>query len=247
MNKVILFAGLLSLAGAASIYGCSESSGNHPPVLGSGSSGGNGGSGGGGSGSGSGGSSGGTAGSSSGSASGSSSGSGGGSGSSSGGSSGGDGGCATDDACNTLQLCGAQVPVNPATGSFPIPAGGTVVPGTYVLTAVDDYSGGTTDGGSADGGMGWQRQTIQLATSTADGGPLPDAGSFSQNLAYDAVKDSDSAPAQTLEGVFSTAGKGYSIDYSCPSGAQVENGGYTATSTTLAIMAQPLVFTYAKQ
>jgi hypothetical protein len=117
---------------------------------------------------------------------------------------------------------------------FPTPAGGSIVPGTYVLTALDYYGSGL---------MIWERDTILL--TTPDGG-AGDGGGSGQSLQYDRVQETQAAGLVTWEGVLSTTGTGFTVVFSCPSG-QREADGYTATSTTLLVMSQPLVYTYTKQ
>lgn len=129
--------GVLALAGA--VDGCSSSS-DHPPVLG---------------------------GTSYDSGHGSSS-SGGQGGSSSGSSSGGGPTCLTDvDAgCTDLGLCGAKVVFQDSTMPLPTPQGGTILPGTYVLTQEVVY--GT--------GGGWARQSWRLTARSGGDGGTPEAG-----------------------------------------------------------------------
>ncbi len=228
MPRCVFVAGLMALTGVASTSGCGESAGSQPPVLNGGGGTGLGSSGGGG-GRGSSSGSGGSSGSSSGGSSGSD---GGGDGASdSGSSSGGDGGnCVSGTGCNTLQVCGAQVNAVATDAGFPSNMGGTILQGTYVLTAIDDYGSGATT---------WERKTIQLTTT--DGG--------SQTFQYDEVLETgaDAGSAQTFEGVLLGTTPSFTISYTCPAGPPSYSAGYTATSSTLTVTASPLVFTYTKQ
>jgi hypothetical protein len=47
--------------------------------------------------------------------------------------------------CNELAVLGSMVPETQQTGTMPVPAGGTLEQGTYVLTGWDVYSPGTAD------------------------------------------------------------------------------------------------------
>jgi len=249
MRTCVLLGGLLAMAGAVSAYGCSSSS-DHPPVLdGTGSDSGR-------SGSSSGGISGGS--------------SGGGSGSSSGGQM-----CPmVDGGCTDLGLCGAKVNSNEATGNTPLPQGGTIVPGTYVLTKIDYYGnmstwvqetlrltapGGSGDGGAAEGGddaamaeagggdgassEGGSEGGVEMDATTLDAGG-GDAGAI---LGYEDIVIAQSAPLSTSSGTVSfLSSTVLSITYTC-GGLPTTPWGYTATPTSLALIAPPTVFTYTKQ
>ena len=231
MRSYVLFGGLLTLAGAASAYGCSSSTPSHPAVLdgtsgsGSGSRSG--------SGSGGTGSSGSSSGGSSGSGSSSGVGSDAGSGSSSGsGSDAGNGSCVGAHAgCNSLQVCGPQVNLVSSPDPFPTAAGGTIAPGTYVLTGLVYYGSGLTT---------WERETLQFTSMPNDAGD--------QTFQYADLLETEATAGAPVsyEGVLTATGTGYSMVYSCPMG-QMNFAGYTATPTTLTVMSQPLVSTYTKQ
>jgi hypothetical protein len=234
--------GVLALLGA--IYGCSSGS-DHPPVLQdtydawhpSSSSGG--------------------------SSSGSSSGSG--SGSGSGSSSGGMMTCPTvDGGCTDLGLCGMKVFSMNRGGSAPVPQGGAVAPGIYVLTKIDIYGslatflqesirltapGGGGDGGAAEGG-----NDAGTMEASSDGGVDMDAtmidaggGDAGVFLGWESISIAQGAPLSTAGGTVgfpdSTT---MSITFTCGNAPDFTSG-YTATPTSLALIYPPLVYTYTKQ
>ncbi len=132
-------------------------------------------------------------------------------------------------------MCGARVYPKANAGTFPTPAGGTVVPGTYVLTAIDVYGSGDTS---------WQRGVQQL-TSMADAGPQM------FQLAQASDVETDAGSGESVESatgsVFPNDATHLNFAYGCPGNGSV-NTGYTATSTTLVELDPPsLVRTYTKQ
>jgi hypothetical protein len=240
-----VLAGSGVLAMLGTVYGCSSSS-DHPPVLdGTGNDSGH-----------------------------PSSSSGGRSGGSSGSSSGGMMCLSEDGGCTDLQLCGPKVNVTNATGMAPAPQGGTIVPGTYVLTAVDYYGPGG----------GWLRQTIRLTAIGGDGGAAEggddaaageagdgsaseaggeggpegggdmgpdataDAGASSATFTSESIVVTDTSPLSTSVGTLSfTNLTTLNIALTCPGSTAPFTAGYTATATTLALIVSPEVLTYTKQ
>jgi hypothetical protein len=186
------------------------------------------------------------------------------SGGSSGGGSGGGPTClAADGGCTDLQLCGAQVNVHDATGTRPAPQGGAISPGTYVLTSVDLYGSGIAwlqqtfrltvvggDGGVAEGGT-----EAAAAEGGGDDGSSPEAGSESgaagPSFMWESILLTDSQPLSTTNGTLTVPSpNNIVVAFACGSAGPPFTAGYTATSTTLALMVDgtsPETLTFTKQ
>jgi hypothetical protein len=108
------------------------------------------------------------------------------------------------------------VPVVPRTQAAPTPAGGTITPGLYFLTAVNWYTSALPDANA-----GTIQETL-LLTSTAVG--------------VRAFSDGNFIPP--VGGTYATSGTNVTWMYSCPSVSQ-QTQAYSATPTTFTIYEQP--------
>ncbi len=174
--------------------------------------------------------------------------------------------------CGAVPNCGTKVNIVQVAQTPPMSSGGTVVPGTYVMT---DFSIFTGTGG-ASGAMGaWEIETQYLSlmgsdagapteagagdeggaddggTGTGDAGAAAEAGPVSQVFQLLDVSESDTKPAETLTGTTTFSGaQGAAIVYDCPSGTPTFFSTYTATSTQFQLFANEsagvLVITYTK-
>jgi len=133
--------------------------------------------------------------------------------------------------CNTLPNTASPVPVEQVASDPPAPGGGTVVDGTYALTAAVIY----TEQSGPTGASGTTQTTLQIAGDTIQ-------------------VVSDGEPA-TRTGTFTTSGTGIQWVGTCPD-METQPGTYTATPTTLLVEldgaavdagARTLVETYTKQ
>jgi hypothetical protein len=174
--------------------------------------------------------------------------------------------------CVSLQNCGTKVNVTEVAQTPPIPGGGTVVAGTYVMTDLTVFTGA----GGATGDTGhWYIETRILSAAGDDGGAPMDAGAQDGGQAGDAgagdddastsaeagaapqvfqfsdVSESDTTPARTLTGTttYSTPQRVSDV-YDCPSDAGMFTTVYTATPTTIQLFATESagvgVITYTK-
>jgi hypothetical protein len=154
-----------------------------------------------------------------------------------------------DGGCNTLQNCGSKIYVVQVPADAPTAAGGTLTPGTYVMTAYNVYTGA---GGKSGQTGGWFKQTMSF---TGDAGVVQsDAGSSltltwqeaSETSSITAVRSFDGQMSFQLEAPFAS-----SIDFSCPSGSKQYQSPFTATANSLVLFADDGIgkatLTYAKQ
>jgi hypothetical protein len=155
--------------------------------------------------------------------------------------------------CLSLENCGSKVNVTHVAQAPPVAAGGTVVPGTYVMT---DYTIYTGAGGATGGAGAWVIETQYLSLlsddggSPAEGGPPEGDDAASEASTDDAatpaeagpaaqvfqlldVSETDTNPATTLTGTSTFASPTRAtIVYGCPSSAPTFASVYTATPTT---------------
>jgi hypothetical protein len=149
-----------------------------------------------------------------------------------GGSGGADGGlaaCGTNNdpssgaGCNTTDATGPCVMSTPGTGTPPTAGGGTIVPGTYELTAMTRYA--NPDGGGNNGDDS-RRQTLVIAAAGA--------GMF--NIQITQVSGT---MVQRQAGPVTVAGSQVTFTPTCPApGDGGDNGGsagYTATPSTFTL------------
>lgn len=174
--------------------------------------------------------------------------------------------------CVSLQNCGMKVNVTRVAQTPPVAGGGTVVPGTYVMTNLTIYTGaggatGATgqwfietqylslpgqDGGSgAEGGTGDTGEAGAPDDDGGDAGIAVEAGLATQVFQLLDVAQSSTGPATTLTGTSTFMTPNLSnIVYGCPSDAGTFTTVYTATSTTLQLFATESagvgVITYTK-
>jgi hypothetical protein len=144
-----------------------------------------------------------------------------------------------------------------ATSPVPTPQGGAIVPGTYVLTAADDYGSGQS---------GWLRQTIRLTAIGGDGGAAEggddaaagdagsepdaavDAGTAAASFTFESITVTNANPLATESGMLGFSNPTtVAIMLTCGGTTAPFIEGYTATSTTLAFIANPRVLTFTKQ
>ena len=129
-----------------------------------------------------------------------------------------------DGGCNNLLSCGSKIFIVDVAQTAPTGQGGTVVDGTYVLTAYKLYTG-------ADGGSGQQNayfiETMSFVTSSStDGG----AG---QTMVWEDNSSSNSNPSPTtVSGVAEFSTTNVTITHTCPN-SNIFTGTFTATSTQL--------------
>ncbi len=160
-----------------------------------------------------------------------------------------------DGGCASLENCGAKVNVTQVAQTPPPASGGTVVPGTYVMTDVSIYTG--TGGATGPTGQ-WSIETQYLSVTGADAGTSLDAGSAEAGQEDDGGGDagdeaaaneagpssqvfqlldviqSDTSAATTLTGTVTFAPpQNASVVYDCPSDAGAFPPVYTATATQL--------------
>jgi len=114
--------------------------------------------------------------------------------------------------CNCLTL-GPMVNTEVASGSPPPPQGGTVQPGTYVLTSGVLYTG--------SGGFTGPGPAVQITIQISGG------------IVQQVSSESGGAP-QTLTATFNTNGSTFMEADTCPDSA-TRSGTYTATATTLVL------------
>lgn len=111
-------------------------------------------------------------------------------------------------ACNSLVNGGTAIYTTEKVGVAPTPAGGTVTPGLYFLTTLNDYDGKTG--------------TTGLATQTT----MNIAGSDLEFVEQVGVSNTRASIA------FSTSNTTFTYNMTCPA-VQTYTTGYTATSTSL--------------
>lgn len=173
--------------------------------------------------------------------------------------------------CASVPSCGKKVNVTRVAQTPPVAAGGTVVPGTYVMTDLTIFTGtggatGATgqwfnetqylslagDGGAgAEGGAGNTGEAGAPDDDGGDAGIAVEAGPGSQVFQLLDVTESSSGPATTLTGTSTFAAPDLStIVYGCPSTAPIFQTVYTSTPTTLQLFATESagvgVITYTK-
>jgi hypothetical protein len=117
--------------------------------------------------------------------------------------------------CNALVPSGAQIAKTTHAGAAPAMTGGDIALGTYVLTAMDKYNGTT--------GSNTKRETWV----------------FSAGHVEIAGEDSQSSTVTRASGSFTVAGNVATVTLTCP-GAGVLTSQYTATSTQLMLLSEPL-------
>ncbi len=144
----------------------------------------------------------------------------------SGGSAGSGGGIASGGGCGTLTNDAPGVAETAGSGTISTMTGGTLVDGTYFITARLDYSGGT---------CGCTNKT----TAVISGG-----GTMLQ-----AVSRTDTDPDVVLSGTITTTGNMMSWNFTCPATMTLTlTRTYTATATTFVTVDQLMqVETYTKQ
>jgi hypothetical protein len=126
--------------------------------------------------------------------------------------------------CNSVSADGPCVAYQSVTGTAPPGTGGTIIPGTYVLTSVKSY--GTNEGISL-------RETLELAAVTTT------------SLDYDVAVVSGSDTIQ-YEGTGSISGTSIQLRPTCPAGAASTLGTYSATATTFMMVQGNLVALFSK-
>lgn len=126
--------------------------------------------------------------------------------------------------------------VIPTCGPAPVATGGTVVPGTYILTAQTSFTDACLEAGAGDdSGLAGGSVAAKLVI----------AGQCTQ-----AIETFSGTTTATLSYAFTTNGNNFTITTSCPgAGGVVGTATYTATPTTLTIISQQLHNTqvYTKQ
>ena len=152
-----------------------------------------------------------------------------------------DGGSKT---CNALATSGPPVTATFIAAAGPSPAGGTIVPGTYVLSSFAMYTG---PGGASGNAAGAVLSTAQITSGSIE--------TVSENLS---VQPDGGATAVvevvTASGTFTTSGDAIMVSFTCP-GVAMGTQSYTATSTSIALFetvptdggTEIVVTTYAKQ
>jgi hypothetical protein len=134
--------------------------------------------------------------------------------------------------CNTFANIGSVVTVSCGSAP-PAAAGGTILPGTYVLTGGVFYGGGCSGDAGPSASIG--PQTIVLAGSC-----------------FQSIFVNGGGAVLNTTSTCSNAGVDYTCTTVCPAGdAGTVTKQYTATSTTLTVyqvtMGQPNIAIYTKQ
>src|SRR5262249_37184318 len=119
-------------------------------------------------------------------------------------------------ACNSLTLDGApSVEVKLVGAAAPLPMGGPVHEGSYVLTSANVYTG---PGGTSGSFGSSEREKLVLAAGTTKSVfTLPD----------------DTTAVRS--GTFSTSGHKLTMQLDCPAAGQPSTTDYTATATSLTL------------
>ena len=123
-----------------------------------------------------------------------------------------EGGAGTEE-CSDLVNTATPIPETQMTGTVPAPMGGTLVPGTYRMTAWEVYPPETVD-------------TNRMRAIT---------GRFNADNALDVV-GAEGAQTQRFSGTWATAGVVLTLTPTCPQVGMADVTAYTATSTTLRIV-----------
>jgi hypothetical protein len=145
--------------------------------------------------------------------------------------------CATGDAaCNSLRVCGPEIKMADVMTPAPQPAGGTIAPGTYLLTAITFFPTGPQSQSATF------RMVIQISESGVDAGML---------LVQEIVQVPPSEPATNTWTVAVQPPSTLSWTSTC-GGATNASYGYTATSSSLELFVDEpghgtVVTTYARQ
>jgi hypothetical protein len=133
--------------------------------------------------------------------------------------------------CNMLANSAAVITYSQVSQNPPTPQGGTMVDGTYFMTAANIYTG--PNGPSGPSGMA--QTTIQVTAGTIQ------------------IVETGQPPTQTV--TLATSGTSFTATQTCP-GSKVTQGSYTATPATILIFldggtddagARTLVETFTKQ
>lgn len=133
--------------------------------------------------------------------------------------------------CNTLDNVGDTVTTTRVAEALPTLTGGTLAEGTYVVTAVTEYTG--TGGASGTVAGDTMKQTMRLA-----------AGKF------EIVRMQKTNPEKRSAGDYKTSGTTFTMTGTCPSASGDVPVNYEATGTTLKISlgtTLKTVITYTKK
>jgi hypothetical protein len=133
-----------------------------------------------------------------------------------------------DGGCALLSNCGAKIALTQVGKAAPVPAGGVVVAGTYVLSAYTLYTG---VGGATGTKTQWRRETQTITDVAADAGADAEA---TASFAWADISESDTSPEAIALGTLGlTAPSSAAIVTTCPSGQSAHDYAYTATATRL--------------
>jgi hypothetical protein len=146
--------------------------------------------------------------------------------------------CSTGDAaCNSLRVCGPEITLANVMTPAPQPAGGTIAPGTYLLTAITFFPTGPQSQSATF------RMVIQISETGADAGML---------LVQEIIQQPPSAPATDTWAVAVQPPSTLAWTSTC-GGVANARFGYSATSSSLDLFANDpggpgtTVTTFAKQ
>jgi hypothetical protein len=118
--------------------------------------------------------------------------------------------------CNNLDLPASSVTIAQGAGAPPTPTGGTITDGTYLLTALTDYS-----------------------TSGSEAGATAMAVYRFSGTSVDRVGRRPDGRVERGTGTYSLSGTSITLTLSCGASSTLGTQGYSATATTLTLTDAP--------